>query len=121
MNGTIEREYIHFQRVAGSDQLIEHRFRSTMEWPKTGRLYAHANDPESVERCKRFALRTTEERAAEKAAADARHERYRVKQTETPALHVEEPARSAALHTSTEPGFPGWCELFVERRHLCLP
>ncbi|TAW65454.1 hypothetical protein ELI15_14265 [Rhizobium ruizarguesonis] len=94
MNGVIEREYIRFQRIAGSDQLIEHRFRSTMEWPKTGKFYALATDAEAVERCKRFALRTPEERAAEKAEADARHERYRVKQTAMPVLQIEEPTPS---------------------------
>ncbi|TAV14717.1 hypothetical protein [Rhizobium ruizarguesonis] len=86
----IEREYIRFQKCG--DQLIEHRFRSSMPWPSTGKFYALASDPESVERCKRFALRTPEERVAEKAAADARHERYRVKQTAMPVMQVEEPA-----------------------------
>jgi hypothetical protein len=92
----VEREYIWFQRVeVGSDQLIEHRFRSSMNWPSTGKFYAVANDPESVERCKRFALRTAEERATEKAAADVRHERYRVKQTAMPVLVIEEPTPPA--------------------------
>ncbi|TCA62714.1 hypothetical protein E0J16_00050 [Rhizobium pisi] len=91
MNGIIEREYIRFQKISDG-QLIEHRFRSTMNWPSTGKFYALASDPESIEQCKRMALKTPEERAAVKAAADAHHERYRVKQTEMPVLHVEEPA-----------------------------
>lgn len=95
MKGMIEREYMRFQRISGSDQLIEHRFRSSVNWPKNGRFYALASDAEAIERCKRMALRTTEERAAEKAAADARHERYRIKPTEMPVLVIEEPAPPA--------------------------
>ncbi|WP_157884567.1 hypothetical protein [Neorhizobium galegae] len=85
----IEREYIHFFLRCG--QLIEKRFRSSMQWPKTGRLYALASDPEAIERCRREALKTPEERAAERAAAEALHEKYRIKQPVMPVLHVEEP------------------------------
>ena len=90
----IEREYIRLQLVA--DQLNEHRFRSSMLWPKACRFYALAADPEALERCKREALKTPEERAAEKAAADARHEKYRVKQVDMPVLVVEEPTPAPA-------------------------
>ncbi|HBF30627.1 hypothetical protein [Rhizobium sp.] len=90
MNGLTEREYIRFQKI-GDGQLIEHRFRSTMQWPKNGKFYALASDPESIERCKRMALKTSEERAAKKAAADARHERYRPKQTAMAVMQIEEP------------------------------
>ncbi len=32
----IEREYIHFMKRG--DELVEHRFSSSMQWPKNGRL-----------------------------------------------------------------------------------
>lgn len=89
----IEREYLRFQKVGV--QLIEHRFRSSMEWPKNGKFYALASDPEAIERCKRFALRTPEERAFEKAAAEAYHDKIRVKPTAMPVVHFEEPATPA--------------------------
>ncbi|MBX5160399.1 hypothetical protein HJB89_25275 [Rhizobium sp. NZLR8] len=34
----IEIEYLHF--VANGDDFIERRFRSSLPWPKNGRLYA---------------------------------------------------------------------------------
>lgn len=107
----IERDYIHFRK--SGDELVEHRFRSSTQWPKNGRLYALASDPDAIERCKRMALKTDEERASEKASTAALHERYRIKQTAMPVLHVEEPApptpppvRRFTAPTSRRPQFP---------------